>query len=313
MKLFTSQKMLFYVFIIGLSLAATSTVYGKPGTSRSRSAGNVKGTITWSDYFGGDWRNEDNDPDWLADDWGGRLHLDLSWLTYTGWTDCTNNNDEVWVEDEASCDLDMSDSTWHATIFSVKGNCGEGTGGCKFTYVSEVTGHWKGKYDGVDAKLIAEGSFTAVCMAGKTHSVGVSLKSTNGQSTVSDKATLAGEFGASRETSVSAGGSFRGVPVGLAVGQQLTGAVSVEREFEVVTNSTDPALWDRQHLVHTVYSLDLPLNSPPVRRIRKVSWSWIQTYTSFEDDTPERSGNTKKITWKLGTHSYIIRPYCKGP
>ncbi|MBK8207863.1 MAG: hypothetical protein IPK87_13895 [Planctomycetes bacterium] len=277
----------------------------------------VTGTITWGEYEHFSTSMEHNENATMDDDFGGRLNLTLTPLDYAASTDCTNDSEKkVWVEDGATCTLSLDDETTHDTTFSCTGKCA-GEGGCDFEYTSRVYGHWKGAYEGVDAKLHAEGSFTAICMAGKTHEAFLSLVSGDGNTVISDEVEVTLEGGQVQKGEASAGGEVKGVDVKVVAGNELKKAVGLRRKMAVTTKTTDATLWDRKFITTTEYKLHMAVNQDPVVRRRELTWSWIQNYNAFKlqpngdpADTAIRRGNTEKVTWNISTPTYTVSPYC---
>ncbi|MCB9893537.1 MAG: hypothetical protein H6839_03715 [Planctomycetes bacterium] len=304
-------------------MAAATVIHAWEGGSeaspyppQSVTKDDVTGTITWGDYAYGTGSVEDNEDTIGTADWGGRLNLNLKLLEYNGSTDCTNEGGKkVWVEDGGTCALSLDNATTHDTTFSCTGNPPDG-GGCNFEYTSKVFGHWKGNYEGVDAKLNAAGSFTAVCMAGVPHNVNLTLASANGQTTIADIVRIEVEGGDEHTGSAEAGGTVKGIPVKALKGYKAQKAVSVSREITITTVTTDATVWDRTYLMLTDYKLHLAVNAPSVVRQRSLTWSWNQNYNAFridEDgdpvDTAIRRGNTEKAQWYISTPGYKIMPY----
>ena len=311
--------------LLAIALGTTQVIsYGVDGELEpspygvaKKTVGDVTGEISWGDYEYFETSMEHNEDAWGTDDWGGRLNLSLRRLEYNGYTDCTNEGGKkVWVEDGGTCSLSLDDDTEHVTTFKCYGQCA-GEGGCDFEYESKVFGHWKGDYEGIDAKLVAAGSFTALCMAHVPHNVNLTLASGDGQTTITDTLSITAEGGQTFTGEAEAGGTVKGIPVKAMRGHKVTEAASVTREVVITTKTTSATIWDRTYLVLTDWETSMKVNQDPIRRVRSLSWSWTQNYNAFmvdpdgtPTDTQIRRGNTQKARWEISTPSYKIMPWC---
>jgi hypothetical protein len=273
----------------------------------SETDGHVTGYIVWGGYEYDNWETEDNDTGWGTADFGGKLTASLAWLKYEGSTTATNDDaGKVWVEDNKSCALTLDDDTTQNTIFAVSA---QGPGGCRYKYESKVWGHWKGMYEGDDAAIDAAGSFTAICMAGASHVVNFTYKTSAGFTSTTNSIEVEGATGQKRTGEVSAEGVVKGLPVGAKVGNEIEQGAKATHTISESIQNTAAANWDVKHQTTSKYSLLLTCGSAQVTRTRELSWSWSQIYDSLVDETPIRRGNTSKVQWAVGTVSYRILPY----